>query len=84
MYLGISVCLFFVMKCGNVIWVVPLDLGKELGFKDAPGLQGLRDLSSKEEATLCQINQDVPYNLTQVHATAHLLISKSEKCHKTL
>lgn len=57
----------------------PLNLGKELGFEDTPGFQGLRDLSSEEEATLCQVNQDVPYNLTQVHATAHLLISKSEK-----
>lgn len=57
---------------------VPLNLGKEFGFEDTPGLQSLRDLTSEEEATLCQVNQDVPYNFTQVHTTAHLLIPKKK------
>lgn len=53
---------------------LPFNLGKELSFKNAPGLQCLWDLASEQESTLGQVNEDVPHNLPKVHATAHLLI----------
>lgn len=60
--------------------LLPFYLWQELCFEDAPGLQCLRDLSPEEEATLGQIDQNLPDDLSEVHATAHLLISDmSEK-----
>lgn len=53
----------------------PLYLRQELRLKDAPGLQRLRDLSPEEEAPFGQINQNLPDDLSEVHAAAHLLIS---------
>lgn len=53
----------------------PLYLRQELRLKDAPGLQRLRDLPPEQEAAFGQINQDLPDDLSEVHAAAHLLIS---------
>lgn len=53
----------------------PLYLWQELCLEDAPGLQRLGDLSPEEEAPLGQINQNLPDDLAEVHAAAHLLIS---------
>lgn len=52
----------------------PLDLRQELGLEDAPGLQRLRDLASEQEASLGQVDENLPYDLAQVHPTAHLLV----------
>lgn len=57
----------------------PLYLWQELSLEDAPGLQRLRDLSPEEEAPLGQINQNLPDDLAEVHATAHLLVSDMYK-----
>lgn len=57
----------------------PFYLWQKLCLKDAPGLKCLWDLSPEQEATLGQINQNLPYNLTKIHSTAHLLISVMQK-----
>lgn len=53
----------------------PLYLRQELRLKDAPGLQRLRDLPPEEETPLGQIDQNLPDDLPEVHAAAHLLVS---------
>lgn len=56
------------------LFISPLYLRQELRLEDAPGLQRLGDLSPEEEATLGEIDQDLPDDLSQVHTAAHLLI----------
>ena len=53
---------------------LPLDLGQELGLEDPTGLQRLGDLAPEEEASPGEVDEDVPDDLPQVHAAAHLLI----------
>lgn len=65
--------MYFTFKC-DVIHS-PLYLRQELCLEDAPGLQRLGDLSPEEEAPLGQIDQDLPDDLAEVHAAAHLLVS---------
>ena len=53
---------------------LPLNLWKELGFKDMPGFQSLWDLSSEQEPSFGEVNQNIADYFPQVHPTDHLLI----------
>ena len=56
----------------------PLDLGEELGFKDASGLEPLREFASEQKSLCSELQQYVPHYLPKVHPTDHLLIPDRE------
>lgn len=58
---------------------VPLNLWEELGLKDAFGLQSLCDASTKQKTTFGEINENLPYNLSQIHSTGHLFKPVNER-----
>lgn len=54
---------------------LPFYLREELSFEDASCLECLRDLPSEQEASLGHIYEDIAHNFSEVHATAHFLVS---------
>lgn len=54
--------------------LLPLNLRKELGFKDMPGLQRLRNLASEQEPPFGEVDQNIADYFPQVHPTDHLLV----------
>lgn len=58
--------------------LLPLNLRKELGFKDMPGLQCLRNLASEQETPFGEVDQNIADYFPQVHPADHLLIPASK------
>lgn len=51
----------------------PFNLREKLGLEDVPGLKALSLLAPEENSKAGQMQEDVADDLSQVHATDHLL-----------
>lgn len=66
--------ILFPPKTASCAVFLPLNLRKELGFKDVSGLQCLWNLASEQESPFSEVNQNIADYFPQVHPTDHFLI----------